>query len=70
MILMFVGDVVLFFVMFFMVDGFGCCRVFFVGGLLMVMFGVVFVLFENFWVFLFVVVIGVISVFGGDFGFF
>jgi MFS family permease len=68
MTLTLVGDVALSFVMSLMADGLGRRRVLLAGGLLMAMSGVVFALFENFWVLLLAAVIGVISASGGDFG--
>lgn len=68
MTLTLVGDVALSFVMSLMADGLGRRRVLLAGGCLMAMSGVVFALFENFWILLLAAVIGVISASGGDFG--
>ncbi|KAH8178536.1 major facilitator superfamily protein [Sarocladium implicatum] len=68
MTLTLVGDVALSFIMSLMADGLGRRRVLLAGGLLMTMSGVVFALFENFWILLLAAVIGVISASGSDFG--
>ncbi|KAK0385953.1 hypothetical protein NLU13_7128 [Sarocladium strictum] len=62
------GDVALSFVMSLMADGLGRRRVLLAGGLLMAMSGLIFVVFENFWILLIAAVVGVISASGGDFG--
>lgn len=49
-------------------DRVGRRKVMMAGSLMMVMSGVIFALFENFWILLLAAVLGVISVTGGDFG--
>ncbi|KAK7397529.1 hypothetical protein QQX98_013099 [Neonectria punicea] len=68
MTLTLLGDVVLGLVVTLMADGLGRRRVMFAGGLLMAISGLVFSVFENFWILLFAAVVGVVSASGGDFG--
>jgi predicted MFS family arabinose efflux permease len=49
-------------------DRVGRRKVMMAGSLMMVLSGVIFALFENFWILLLAAVLGVISVTGGDFG--
>jgi MFS family permease len=49
-------------------DRIGRRKILFAGSFLMVLSGIAFALFENFWVLLFAAVVGVISATGGDFG--
>ncbi|KAF4455799.1 hypothetical protein F53441_1998 [Fusarium austroafricanum] len=62
------GDVVLGLVVTLMADGLGRRRVLIAGGVLMAVSGVIFSIFENFWILLFAAVVGVISASGSDFG--
>ncbi|KAL4731932.1 hypothetical protein ACLX1H_000930 [Fusarium chlamydosporum] len=62
------GDVVLGLVVTLMADGLGRRRVLVAGGVLMACSGVVFSIFENFWILLLAAVVGVISASGSDFG--
>ncbi|RFU23714.1 hypothetical protein B7463_g12626, partial [Scytalidium lignicola] len=62
------GDVLLSLSLTLVADKVGRRRVLFLGSFLMVLSGLVFVWFENFWILLFAAVIGVISATGSDFG--
>ncbi|KAI0839739.1 MFS general substrate transporter [Hypoxylon sp. FL0890] len=62
------GDVVLGTFLTLVADRVGRRRVLIGGSLLMILSGVIFALFENFWVLLLAAIIGVISITGGDFG--
>jgi MFS family permease len=62
------GDAVLSVGLTLVADSLGRRRVFFGGGLLMAVSGLVFVYFEKFWILLLAAVVGVISAGGGDFG--
>lgn len=62
------GDVVLGLVVTLMADGLGRRRVLVAGGVLMAFSGVIFSIFENFWILLLAAVVGVISASGSDFG--
>jgi MFS family permease len=68
MTLTLVGDVFLGTTLSLVADRVGRRRVMLGGSLLMVMSGVIFALFENFWLLLFGAIVGVISTTGGDFG--
>lgn len=68
MTLTLVGDVVLGTFLTLIADKVGRRKVLMAGSLLMVLSGIVFALFENFFVLLMAAVVGVISVTGGDFG--
>ncbi|KAL2106062.1 hypothetical protein VUR80DRAFT_7339 [Thermomyces stellatus] len=62
------GDVALGVVVTLMADGLGRRRVILAGGLLMALSGLVFAVFESFWVLLPAAVVGVVSAGGSDFG--
>jgi MFS family permease len=62
------GDVFLGLVVTLMADGLGRRRVLVAGGVLMAFSGMVFSIFENFWVLLLAAIVGVISASGSDFG--
>lgn len=62
------GDVVLGLAITLMADGLGRRRVLLVGAIFMATSGVIFSIFENFWVLLLAAVVGVVSAGGGDFG--
>lgn len=62
------GDVFLSLVLTFLADHFGRRRTILVGSLLMIASGLVFALFENYWLLLLAAIVGVISATGGDFG--
>lgn len=62
------GDVLLSFLLTLVADRVGRRRILFLGSALMVFSGVVFALFENFWILLFAAVVGILSTTGGDFG--
>jgi MFS family permease len=62
------GDVVLGLLVTLMADGLGRRRVLLAGAVLMSVSGVVFSVFENFWILLLAAVVGVVSAGGGDFG--
>jgi MFS family permease len=62
------GDVVLGIVLTMIADRVGRRKIILAGSLLLVLSGVVFALFENFWILLAAAVVGVISTTGGDFG--
>jgi MFS family permease len=68
MTLTLVGDVFLSVLLTQIADRLGRRRVLLVGSLLMVSSGLIFALFDNFWILLFGAVVGVISATGGDFG--
>jgi MFS family permease len=68
MTLTMVGDVFLSVLLTQIADRLGRRRVLLVGSLLMVSSGLIFALFDNFWILLFGAVVGVISATGGDFG--
>ncbi|KAF3492341.1 uncharacterized protein GIQ15_01858 [Arthroderma uncinatum] len=63
-----VGDVALSLLAALVADRVGRRRILFLGGALMVLSGMVFVFFENYWILLLGAVVGVISATGGDFG--
>ncbi|EME39863.1 hypothetical protein DOTSEDRAFT_74680 [Dothistroma septosporum NZE10] len=62
------GDVILGTFLTLIADRVGRRKILFGGSFLMVLTGVVFAYFENFWILLFAAVIGVVSATGGDFG--
>lgn len=62
------GDVILSFSLTLVADRLGRRRILFLGSVLMVLSGMIFTIFENFWVLLFAAVVGVVSATGGDFG--
>lgn len=62
------GDVFLGVILTLIADRVGRRRILFGGSFLMVLSGVTFATFENFWILLFAAVIGVVSATGGDFG--
>ncbi|KAK5132824.1 hypothetical protein LTR08_008626 [Meristemomyces frigidus] len=62
------GDVILGSLLTLVADRVGRRRILFFGSFLMVLSGMSFAVFENFWLLLFAAVIGVISATGGDFG--
>lgn len=68
MTLTLVGDVFLGTLLSLVADRVGRRRVLMGGSMLMISSGVIFALFDNFWILLFGAVIGVISITGGDFG--
>jgi predicted MFS family arabinose efflux permease len=68
MTLTLVGDVILGTYLTLIADKVGRRKVLIGGSFLMVLSGVVFAVFENFFILLFAAVVGVISVTGGDFG--
>ncbi|KAI3336973.1 MFS general substrate transporter [Xylariaceae sp. AK1471] len=68
MTLTLVGDVFLGTLLSLVADRVGRRRVLMGGSILMVTSGVIFALFENFWILLFGAIVGVISITGGDFG--
>jgi MFS family permease len=68
MTLTLLGDVLLSVLLTLIADRLGRRKILFAGSFLMVLSGIAFALFENFWVLLFAAVIGVISATGGDFG--
>ncbi|KAI0200798.1 major facilitator superfamily domain-containing protein [Astrocystis sublimbata] len=63
-----VGDVFLGTLLSLVADRIGRRRVLLGGSILMITSGVVFAVFENFWILLFGAIVGVISITGGDFG--
>lgn len=63
-----IGDVFLGVFLTMIADKVGRRRVLFGGSILMMLSGLIFAMFENFWILLFAAVVGVISVSGGDFG--
>jgi predicted MFS family arabinose efflux permease len=68
MTLTLLGDVFLGTFLTLVADRVGRRKVLLAGSLLMVLSGVVFAYFENFWILLLAAILGVISVTGGDFG--
>lgn len=68
MTLTMMGDVFLGTFLTLVADKMGRRKVLLAGSFLMVLSGVVFAVFENFWILLLAAVAGVISVTGGDFG--
>ncbi len=68
MTLTLLGDVLLSVLLTLIADRLGRRKILFAGSFLMVLSGIAFALFENFWVLLFAAVVGVISATGGDFG--
>ncbi|SMY28868.1 unnamed protein product [Zymoseptoria tritici ST99CH_1A5] len=68
MTLTLLGDVFLGTFLTLIADRFGRRKILFGGSFLMVMTGIIFALFENFWILLLAAVIGVVSATGGDFG--
>lgn len=68
MTLTLLGDVFLGTTLTLVADRVGRRKVLLGGSLLMVFSGLVFAVFENFWILLFGAIVGVISVTGGDFG--
>lgn len=62
------GDVMLSLLVTLVADRVGRRRVLFAGAAMMVVSGLVFVLFENYWILLFAAVVGVVSTTGTDFG--
>ncbi|OTA59601.1 MFS general substrate transporter [Hypoxylon sp. EC38] len=62
------GDVILGTFLTLVADRVGRRRVLIGGSLLMILSGIVFAIFENFWILLLAAIVGVISVTGGDFG--
>ncbi|KAI0130301.1 major facilitator superfamily domain-containing protein [Xylariales sp. AK1849] len=68
MTLTLLGDVLLGTFLTLIADKLGRRKVLFAGSFLMVFSGIVFALFENFWILLLAATLGVISVTGGDFG--
>ena len=62
------GDVFLGTFLTLIADRFGRRKILFGGSILMVFTGLMFAIFENFWILLFAAVIGVVSATGGDFG--
>ncbi|KAJ2982022.1 hypothetical protein NUW58_g6536 [Xylaria curta] len=68
MTLTLVGDVLLGTLLSLVADRIGRRRVLMAGSILMITSGVIFAVFENFWILLLGAIIGVISITGGDFG--
>jgi len=68
MTLTLLGDVLLSVLLTLIADRLGRRKILFAGSFLMVLSGIAFALFENFWILLFAAVVGVISATGGDFG--
>lgn len=68
MTLTLLGDVFLGTFITLVADRIGRRKVLVCGSLLMVLSGVVFAVFENFWILLFAAIVGVISITGSDFG--
>ena len=68
MTLTLLGDVLLSVLLTLVADKIGRRRILFAGSFLMVVSGTTFALFENYWLFLFAAVVGVISATGGDCG--
>lgn len=62
------GDVILSLVLTVIADRVGRRRILLGGSVMMILSGMVFALFENYWILLFAAVVGVISATGGDFG--
>lgn len=68
MTLTLLGDVFLGTFLTLIADRVGRRKVLLGGSFLMIFSGVIFAIFENFWILLFAAVVGVVSVTGGDFG--
>lgn len=68
MTLTLLGDVILGTFLTLIADRMGRRRVLLAGSVLMILSGVAFAIFENFWILLIAAIFGVISVTGGDFG--
>lgn len=68
MTLTLLGDVFLGTFLTLVADKLGRRKVLLAGSFLMVLSGVIFAVFDNFWILLFAAIVGVISVTGGDFG--
>ncbi|KAI1387520.1 MFS general substrate transporter [Hypoxylon trugodes] len=68
MTLTLLGDVILGTFLTLVADRIGRRRVMIAGSLLMILSGVIFAIFENFWILLLGAIVGVISITGGDFG--
>lgn len=68
MTLTLLGDVVLGTFLTLVADRIGRRKVLIGGSLLMVLSGIIFAVFENFWILLLAAIVGVISITGGDFG--
>jgi MFS family permease len=68
MTLTLLGDVFLSLLLSLMADRIGRRRTLFGGSIMMILSGIIFALFENYWILLFAAVVGVISATGGDFG--
>ncbi|KAL7622099.1 hypothetical protein AAE478_007601 [Parahypoxylon ruwenzoriense] len=68
MTLTLLGDVILGTFLTLVADRIGRRKVLFGGSLLMILSGIVFAVFENFWILLLAAIVGVISITGGDFG--
>ncbi|KAN0116703.1 MFS general substrate transporter [Hyaloscypha variabilis] len=68
MTLTLLGDVLLSVLLTLVADRLGRRKILFAGSFLMVLSGIAFALFENFWILLFAAVVGVISATGSDFG--
>lgn len=62
------GDVVLGTFLTLIADRIGRRKVLAGGSVLMVLSGIIFAVFENFWILLLAAIVGVISITGGDFG--
>lgn len=68
MTLTLLGDVFLGTFLTLIADRFGRRKILFIGSFLMVLTGLCFAIFENFWILLFAAIVGVVSATGGDFG--
>ncbi|KXT10737.1 hypothetical protein AC579_6836 [Pseudocercospora musae] len=68
MTLTLLGDVFLGTFLTLIADRFGRRKILFMGSFLMVITGLCFAMFENFWILLFAAIVGVVSATGGDFG--
>lgn len=68
MTLTLLGDVVLGTSITLIADRVGRRKVLLAGSVMMILSGVIFAIFENFWILLLAAVVGVISITGGDFG--
>ena len=68
MTLTLLGDVFLGTFLTLIADRVGRRKVLMGGSFLMVVSGIIFAIFENFWILLFAAIVGIISVTGGDFG--
>lgn len=62
------GDVILGTFLTLVADRVGRRRVLLGGSILMILSGIIFAVFENFWILLLAAIVGVISITGGDFG--